>query len=211
MSSSCLHSSHACSRHPASNLPHRTHVRSLPQPMAFTCLFTLRLALTGPLSQTGCVLQGNAQRIHLRQSPQRATSDAYAQLVQLGVQADPSLAKLAKEHLQENEKPSWLRQKAPNERAQGIKRQLSGLNLATVCEEAQCPNIGECWGGETTTATVMLMGDTCTRGCKFCAVNTSSKPAPIDDMEPENTAKVRRCPLHAVATSSQRSARFFSP
>lgn len=128
-----------------------------------------------------------------RHQPQRATSDAYAQLVQLGVQADPSLAKIAEQHLQEKKKPPWLKQKAPGERAQGIKRQLSGLNLATVCEEAQCPNIGECWGGETTTATVMLMGDTCTRGCKFCSVNTSPAPAPIDPMEPENTAKVRVC------------------
>lgn len=141
------------------------------------------------------VVQGNSHRSTRRCSPQRATSDAYAQLVQLGVQADPSLAKLAEQHLREDKKPSWLRQKAPNERAQGIKRQLSGLNLSTVCEEAQCPNIGECWGGETTTATVMLMGDTCTRGCKFCAVNTSSTPAPIDTMEPENTAKVRIYPL----------------
>lgn len=70
--------------------------------------------------------------------------------------------------------------------------------MATVCEEAQCPNIGECWnggggaGGEGDgigTATIMLLGDTCTRGCRFCAVATSANPPPLDPMEPENTAQ----------------------
>ena len=51
-----------------------------------------------------------------------------------------------------------------------------------------CPNLGECWNGDTGTATIMIMGDTCTRGCRFCAVNTSQTPAPLDEMEPENTA-----------------------
>jgi lipoic acid synthetase len=57
-----------------------------------------------------------------------------------------------------------------------IKGKLRELKLHTVCEEARCPNIGECWGGgdgHTATATIMLMGDTCTRGCRFCAVKTS--------------------------------------
>lgn len=57
-----------------------------------------------------------------------------------------------------------------------IKSKLRELKLHTVCEEARCPNIGECWGGgdgHTATATIMLMGDTCTRGCRFCAVKTS--------------------------------------
>jgi lipoic acid synthetase len=68
-----------------------------------------------------------------------------------------------------------------------------------VCEEAQCPNIGECWNGgggaggdskhHKATATIMLLGDTCTRGCRFCAVNTARTPAPPDPMEPENTAR----------------------
>jgi lipoic acid synthetase len=55
-----------------------------------------------------------------------------------------------------------------------------------VCEEAQCPNIGECWGGGT--ATFMVMGGTCTRGCRFCAVDTSRRPAPLDPAEPANVA-----------------------
>ena len=72
-------------------------------------------------------------------------------------------------------KPPWLRQKAPGgEEYTKLKEQLGGLKLATVCEEAQCPNIGECWSSSgndgndhVATATVMLMGDTCTRGCRF--------------------------------------------
>ena len=62
------------------------------------------------------------------------------------------------------------------------KRQVRKLKLATVCEEAKCPNIGECWGGKDgiATATIMLMGDTCTRCCKFCGTKTSSHPAPLD-------------------------------
>ncbi|KAM3337397.1 lipoyl synthase, chloroplastic [Capsicum galapagoense] len=90
-------------------------------------------------------------------------------------------------------KPGWLRQKAPQgEKYEEVKETLSGLKLHTVCEEAQCPNIGECWNGGgdgIATATIMLLGDTCTRGCRFCAVKTSRNPAPPDPMEPVNTAK----------------------
>lgn len=90
-------------------------------------------------------------------------------------------------------KPEWLRQRAPQgARFEEVKNSLSHLKLNTVCEEAQCPNIGECWNGGgdgIATATIMLLGDTCTRGCRFCAVKTSRNPAPPDPMEPENTAK----------------------
>ncbi|KAM0937305.1 putative lipoyl synthase [Dioscorea sansibarensis] len=90
-------------------------------------------------------------------------------------------------------KPEWLRQRAPGgERYEKLKDSLKELKLHTVCEEAQCPNIGECWNGGgdgIATATIMLLGDTCTRGCRFCAVKTSRNPAPPDPMEPENTAK----------------------
>ncbi|RVX16210.1 Lipoyl synthase, chloroplastic [Vitis vinifera] len=90
-------------------------------------------------------------------------------------------------------KPAWLRQRAAQgERFEEVKQSLSHLNLNTVCQEAQCPNIGECWNGGgdgIATATIMLLGDTCTRGCRFCAVKTSRNPAPPDPMEPENTAK----------------------
>ena len=71
---------------------------------------------------------------------------------------------------------------ASDSRYAQVKESLSNLNLHTVCEEAQCPNIGECWNGGT--GTIMLLGDTCTRGCMFCAVNTASTPPPPDPFEP---------------------------
>ncbi len=89
-----------------------------------------------------------------------------------------------------------------------IKAKLRELKLHTVCEEARCPNIGECWGGgdgHTATATIMLMGDTCTRGCRFCAVKTSKAPPPLDPNEPENTAKVRRPPAQIASLQHRRS------
>ncbi|KAM1524547.1 hypothetical protein EV2_009452 [Malus domestica] len=89
-------------------------------------------------------------------------------------------------------KAEWLRQKAPQgNKYEEVKESLSRLNLKTVCEEAQCPNIGECWNGGgdgISTATIMLLGDTCTRGCRFCAVKTSRNPPPPNPMEPINTA-----------------------
>ncbi len=78
-------------------------------------------------------------------------------------------------------KPDWLKVKAPGgERFGAIKEQLRSLKLHTVCEEARCPNMGECWSGGT--ATVMLLGDVCTRGCRFCAI-TSGKPGGVVDAE----------------------------
>ncbi|KAK2595228.1 hypothetical protein QQS21_007081 [Conoideocrella luteorostrata] len=90
--------------------------------------------------------------------------------------------------------PEWLKTPIPagNENYKSIKNDLRGLGLHTVCEEARCPNISECWGGSdksAATATIMLMGDTCTRGCRFCSVKTNRAPAPLDPHEPENTAE----------------------
>jgi len=88
--------------------------------------------------------------------------------------------------------PRWLKTGIPKgKNFSNLKKDLHGLGLHTVCEEARCPNIGECWGGtdkSKATATIMLMGDTCTRGCRFCSVKTSRKPGPLDPHEPENTA-----------------------
>ncbi|XP_017765459.1 PREDICTED: lipoyl synthase, mitochondrial isoform X2 [Eufriesea mexicana] len=88
--------------------------------------------------------------------------------------------------------PPWLQTKIPmGKNYSRIKAQLRQLQLSTVCEEARCPNIGECWGGGshgTATATIMLMGDTCTRGCRFCSVKTSRTPLPLNPEEPINTA-----------------------
>ncbi|XP_012280078.1 lipoyl synthase 1, mitochondrial [Orussus abietinus] len=88
--------------------------------------------------------------------------------------------------------PPWLKTEIPmGKNYAKIKAQLSQLQLSTVCEEARCPNIGECWGGGshgTATATIMLMGDTCTRGCRFCSVKTARKPPALNPEEPVNTA-----------------------
>ena len=123
-----------------------------------------------------------------------APGDAFAELVRLALEVDPSLALPPAAGssgasasavgpppgaLPLQNKPGWLRQKAPQgERFEYLQGQLGGLRLATVCEEAQCPNIGECWnGGEdgVGTATIMLLGDTCTRGCRFCAVRRGAE------------------------------------
>jgi len=85
-------------------------------------------------------------------------------------------------------KPEWLKVKAPGgEKYVQLKGLLRELKLNTVCEEAACPNVAECWGGGT--ATVMLMGDTCTRGCKFCHVKSGNPKGLLDVNEPVNTAK----------------------
>ncbi|XP_045205660.1 lipoyl synthase, mitochondrial-like isoform X2 [Mercenaria mercenaria] len=88
--------------------------------------------------------------------------------------------------------PKWLQTNIPvGKKYHGIKQNLRDLKLHTVCEEAKCPNIGECWGGGehgTATATIMVLGDTCTRGCRFCSVKTARNPPPPDPDEPRNTA-----------------------
>ncbi len=90
--------------------------------------------------------------------------------------------------LRSSPKPPWLKVRAPGgENYLKLKEMLRGRKLATVCEEAHCPNIGECWGGGT--ATIMVMGDTCTRGCRFCNVKTAKRPGALDALEPESVAK----------------------
>lgn len=85
-------------------------------------------------------------------------------------------------------KPSWLKIRPPDGPLYlEMKQRARRLKLATVCEEAQCPNLAECWGGGT--ATFMLMGDTCTRGCRFCAVSTAKAPPPLDPSEPDHIAE----------------------
>ncbi len=84
-------------------------------------------------------------------------------------------------------KPDWLSVRLPGgESYLGIKNTLQGSGLHTVCEEARCPNIGECWGGGT--ATIMLLGDICTRGCRFCAVKTGNPRGQVDPFEPIKVA-----------------------
>jgi lipoic acid synthetase len=101
-------------------------------------------------------------------------------------------------------KPDWLRAKAPvGENFHNLKKLARGLGLHTVCESAQCPNIGECWNHRT--ATFMLLGDICTRRCGFCAV-PKGKPGPIEWDEPRRVAEaVATLGLkHTVVTSVNR-------
>lgn len=84
-------------------------------------------------------------------------------------------------------KPEWLKIRPPGgENYTRIKELLRTLKLHTVCEEARCPNVSECWGGGT--ATVMLMGDTCTRACRFCHVKSGNPKGVLDPNEPSNVA-----------------------
>jgi len=84
-------------------------------------------------------------------------------------------------------KPDWIRVRAPTSKEYGATRELMrGLNLNTVCEEAACPNIGECWSKKH--ATVMILGDVCTRACAFCNVKTGM-PRAVDLSEPEHVAE----------------------
>jgi len=100
--------------------------------------------------------------------------------------------------------PDWIRAKLPSgENYHDLKRLLRGLNLNTVCEEAHCPNIGECW--DQRTATIMILGDTCTRACGFCNVKTG-RPTWFDEDEPRRVADaIEQLGLeHVVVTSVAR-------
>jgi len=84
-------------------------------------------------------------------------------------------------------RPSWLKMKIPSgENYVKVRKTLQKYNLHTVCEEASCPNVSECW--DVGTATIMIMGDVCTRGCKFCNVDTG-KPFELDSEEPQHVAE----------------------
>ncbi|HSR69513.1 MAG TPA: lipoyl synthase [Acidobacteriota bacterium] len=100
--------------------------------------------------------------------------------------------------------PPWLKVKAPfGHKVHRLKKLLGGLQLNTVCEEARCPNMGECWGHGV--ATFMILGDICTRGCRYCAVG-KGKPQPLDLAEPSRVAEaVEAMGLkHVVITSVDR-------
>ena len=85
-------------------------------------------------------------------------------------------------------KPAWLKTAIPTGKTFfDIKKDLRGRKLATVCEEAKCPNIGECWN--TRTATFMVLGDTCTRACRFCNVKTGNPAGFLDSEEPMQVAE----------------------
>jgi lipoic acid synthetase len=88
-------------------------------------------------------------------------------------------------------KPDWLKVRlAHGETYENLRRKVKSLDLHTVCQEAMCPNIGECWGAGT--ATIMILGDTCTRGCHFCNVKTGSPRGEVDWLEPIRVAEAVR-------------------
>jgi lipoyl synthase len=98
-------------------------------------------------------------------------------------------------------KPDWIRLKTPSGKIYtNVKQTLRSLELHTVCEEARCPNMSECWAMGT--ATIMVMGSVCTRGCRFCSV-TSGGPGLLDSREPENVATaIREWDLNYVVITS---------
>ena len=104
-------------------------------------------------------------------------------------------------------RPEWIRVRAPSgETYEWLRDLMRSKSLHTVCEEARCPNVGECWGAGT--ATFLMMGDVCTRSCGFCDIATG-RPTPLDWAEPERVAQaVRSMNLrHAVITSVNRDER----
>lgn len=115
--------------------------------------------------------------------------------------ARPLAPSKAKEILN-TKKPDWLKIRPPGGEAYTkIKGLLRERNLHTVCEEAHCPNVAECWASGT--ATIMLGGDTCTRACRFCAVKTARIPPPLDPEEPFHVAEsIAALGLHYVVLTS---------
>ena len=100
------------------------------------------------------------------------------------------------------QRPAWIRVRAPSDETyRQLKGLVQGLALHTVCEEALCPNVGECWGAGT--ATLMILGDTCTRACRFCAVTTGNPHGRVDTEEPARVADaVARLKLNYVVITS---------
>ena len=116
------------------------------------------------------------------QSGEKFVNDNGITAIKNGIKAS------SKESQQKLKKPSWLRIKARGGVGyEKTKRIVHEHKLSTVCEEAMCPNISECWSSGT--ATFMLMGDTCTRACRFCAVNTGNPQGWLDKDEARNTAE----------------------
>ena len=155
-----------------------------PQPQRQQPMHAPQIVMQQPLPET---ISPEEVHAHLKKLAQRSKPPDQMQ------QQVPIRPKVGGE-MPEGGRPSWFHVPAPigsrftelKESLDAKREESGGKKLATVCEEAQCPNIGECWNGGT--ATIMLLGDTCTRGCKFCAVKTDAKPEPPDETEPWETA-----------------------
>ncbi|MCB0687744.1 MAG: lipoyl synthase [Saprospiraceae bacterium] len=106
--------------------------------------------------------------------------------------------------VERNRRPNWLRVKLPiGENYRRVRKLVDQYNLHTICQSGHCPNMGECWGAGT--ATFMILGNTCTRSCSFCAVKTG-RPSEYDEEEPQRVAEAIRLMQvkHAVITSVNR-------
>ncbi len=114
-------------------------------------------------------------------SGNKFTNDRGMTVIKDGVKASSG-------HTERMAKPDWLRMRVQSSpKFDAVRAIVHEHGLATVCEEAKCPNIGECWSAGT--ATIMLMGDVCTRACRFCSVNTGNPNGWLDHQEPDNTAE----------------------
>ncbi|MEL7086384.1 MAG: lipoyl synthase [Cyanobacteria bacterium P01_A01_bin.3] len=132
-------------------------------------------------------------------SPNSSTSQTPVQ------QASPAQSSTQIQQPSKTKKPDWLRVKAPQwQRVGAVKDVLRGLGLNTVCEEASCPNIGECFNRGT--ATFLIMGPACTRACPYCDIDFEKKPVALDPTEPDRLGEaVKRMKLgHVVITSVNR-------
>jgi len=117
------------------------------------------------------------------QSGSKITKDHGIRAIKNGIKRQPQAAPAPR-----GDKPAWLKVRLPGGgRYAEVKQLVREHHLATVCEESMCPNIGECWGRGT--ATIMIMGDVCTRACRFCAVDTGNPRGYLDPQEPQNTAR----------------------
>jgi lipoic acid synthetase len=119
----------------------------------------------------------------------------------------PKNAEINMDDQRPQRRPEWIKVRAPSgETYEWLRGMMRSKALHTVCEEARCPNIGECWGSGT--ATFLIMGEICTRSCGFCDIATG-RPSPLDWLEPERVARaVQRMNLrHAVITSVNRDER----
>ena len=128
-------------------------------------------------------------------SGEKFTNDRGMRVIKDGIKASATDA-------QRLAKPEWLKMRVQNSpKFEAVRSIVHEHRLATVCEEAKCPNISECWSAGT--ATIMLMGDVCTRACRFCSVNTGNPAGWLDPDEPANTAEaVRLMDLKYVVLTS---------
>ena len=112
-----------------------------------------------------------------------------------------TLPKISNNEIREQQKPNWLKVRLPGSgRFAQVQRLVKDYGLHTVCQSARCPNVGQCW--ESGTATFMILGDVCTRACRFCAVK-SGMPEPLDSNEPKHVAEaVKKLGLKYVVVTS---------